>query len=90
MNAGLVEYVESTVISETSRAPDRPFYLVGESVGACIALAVAARNPDVDLLLILVNPGLAVIGYMVFMLLCSFEFFLNPMGFISSCRDSFP
>ncbi|OEL20096.1 Acyltransferase-like protein [Dichanthelium oligosanthes] len=54
---GLVEYVEMTVKSESSRAPDRPVYLVGESVGACIALAVAARNPDIDLVLILVNPG---------------------------------
>lgn len=54
---GLVDYVERTVKSESSRAPDRPVYLVGESVGACIALAVAARNPDIDLILILVNPG---------------------------------
>ncbi|GJN38504.1 hypothetical protein PR202_gb27552 [Eleusine coracana subsp. coracana] len=54
---GLVEYVEKAVKSETSRAQDRPVYLVGESVGACIALAVAARNPDIDLVLILVNPG---------------------------------
>jgi alpha-beta hydrolase superfamily lysophospholipase len=58
VNAGLVEYVESTVKSKTLRASDKPFYLVGESVGACIALAVAPRNPDVDLVLILVNPGL--------------------------------
>uniref|UniRef100_A0A453L9B8 Serine aminopeptidase S33 domain-containing protein n=1 Tax=Aegilops tauschii subsp. strangulata TaxID=200361 RepID=A0A453L9B8_AEGTS len=56
---GLVEYVERTVKSERSRAPDRPVYLVGESIGACIALAVAARNRDVDLVLVLVNPGLA-------------------------------
>uniref|UniRef100_A0A453L9A8 Serine aminopeptidase S33 domain-containing protein n=4 Tax=Aegilops tauschii subsp. strangulata TaxID=200361 RepID=A0A453L9A8_AEGTS len=54
---GLVEHVERTVKSESSRAPDRPVYLVGESVGACIALAVAARNRDVDLVLVLVNPG---------------------------------
>ncbi|KAL6846793.1 hypothetical protein ACP4OV_024241 [Aristida adscensionis] len=54
---GLVEYVERTVKSESSSAPDRPVYLVGESLGACIALAVAARNPDIDLVLILVNPG---------------------------------
>ncbi|XP_037435173.1 acyltransferase-like protein At1g54570, chloroplastic [Triticum dicoccoides] len=54
---GLVEYVERTVRSERSRAPDRPIYLVGESIGACIALAVAARNRDVDLVLVLVNPG---------------------------------
>jgi pimeloyl-ACP methyl ester carboxylesterase len=58
MNAGLVEYVERTVRSERSRAPDRPVYIVGDSVGACIALAVAARNQDIDLVLILVNPGL--------------------------------
>ncbi|KAF8780861.1 hypothetical protein HU200_000813 [Digitaria exilis] len=54
---GLVEFVETTVKSESSRAPDRPVYLIGESVGACIALAVAARNPDIDLVLVLVNPG---------------------------------
>ncbi|CAN6211230.1 unnamed protein product [Urochloa humidicola] len=54
---GLVEYVETAVKSECSRAPNRPVYLVAESVGACIALAVAARNPDIDLVLILVNPG---------------------------------
>ncbi|XP_044377243.1 acyltransferase-like protein At1g54570, chloroplastic isoform X7 [Triticum aestivum] len=57
MNTGLVEYVERTVKLESSRAPDRPVYLVGESIGACIALAVAARNRDTDLVLILVNPG---------------------------------
>jgi alpha-beta hydrolase superfamily lysophospholipase len=49
--------VERAVKSESSRAPDRPIYLVGESVGACVALAVAARNPGIDLVLILVNPG---------------------------------
>ncbi|KAL5201291.1 hypothetical protein ABZP36_035645 [Zizania latifolia] len=54
---GLVEYVERSVKSESQRATDRPVYLVGESVGACIALAVAARNPNIDLVLILVNPG---------------------------------
>ncbi|CAM0943125.1 unnamed protein product [Alopecurus aequalis] len=53
----LVEYVERTVKSEISRAPGRPVYLLGESVGACIALAVAALNQDIDLVLILINPG---------------------------------
>ena len=55
--------MERTVKSQSSRAPDRPVYLVGEAVGACIALAVAARNPDIDLVLILVNPGQAAIDY---------------------------
>ncbi|KAK8661321.1 hypothetical protein V6N13_052215 [Hibiscus sabdariffa] len=29
----------------------------GDSIGGCLALAVAARNPSVDLVMILVNPG---------------------------------
>ncbi|XP_072992605.1 phytyl ester synthase 2, chloroplastic-like isoform X1 [Typha latifolia] len=54
---GLVEYAERTVKSEKSRLQGRPIYLVGESIGACIALSVAARNPGIDLILILANPG---------------------------------
>ncbi|XP_047955609.1 phytyl ester synthase 2, chloroplastic-like isoform X1 [Salvia hispanica] len=53
----LVKFVESAVKTEHSRAPNRPIYLVGESFGACLALAVAARNPDIDLVLILANPA---------------------------------
>ncbi|XP_019183791.1 PREDICTED: acyltransferase-like protein At3g26840, chloroplastic isoform X2 [Ipomoea nil] len=53
----LVKLVEETVRSEYCNAPKRPIYLIGESFGACIALAVAARNPDIDLVLILANPG---------------------------------
>nr|KJB33212.1 hypothetical protein B456_006G001000 [Gossypium raimondii] len=53
----LVKLVERTVRSEYKRSPDRPIYIVGESLGACIALDIAARNPDVDLVLILANPG---------------------------------
>lgn len=53
----LLKLVERTVRSENKRLPDRPIYLVGESLGACIALDVAARNPDVDLVLILANPA---------------------------------
>ncbi|GLU18711.1 hypothetical protein SLE2022_349950 [Rubroshorea leprosula] len=53
---GLVQLVESTVRSEYSRSPNRPIYLVGESLGGCLALAVSNRNPDIDLLLILSNP----------------------------------
>ncbi|KAL0344174.1 UNVERIFIED_CONTAM: Acyltransferase-like protein, chloroplastic [Sesamum angustifolium] len=53
----LVKLVESAVRLEHSRTPNRPIYLVGESFGGCLALAVAARNPDIDLMLILANPA---------------------------------
>ncbi|GMP29765.1 hypothetical protein CsSME_00004736 [Camellia sinensis var. sinensis] len=53
----LVKQVERTVRSENYRSPNRPIYLVGESLGGCLALAVAARNPDIDLILILANPA---------------------------------
>ncbi|CAI0396863.1 unnamed protein product [Linum tenue] len=54
---GLVQLVEKTVRAEYGRSPRRPIYICGESLGACIALAVAARNPGIDLVLILANPG---------------------------------
>ncbi|XP_058737590.1 phytyl ester synthase 1, chloroplastic-like isoform X1 [Vicia villosa] len=53
----LVKLVETTVKLEYQRSPNRPIYLVGESLGACLALAVAARNRDVDIVLILANPA---------------------------------
>ncbi|MFQ6633139.1 hypothetical protein Gotur_012094 [Gossypium turneri] len=53
----LVKIVERTVRSENYRSPNRPIYLVGESIGACLAISVAARNPDMDLVLVLSNPG---------------------------------
>ncbi|RDX75884.1 Acyltransferase-like protein, chloroplastic, partial [Mucuna pruriens] len=53
----LVKIVERTVRSEYQRSLNRPIYLVGESLGACLALAVAALNPDIDLVLILANPA---------------------------------
>ncbi|RWW21339.1 hypothetical protein BHE74_00011571 [Ensete ventricosum] len=54
---GLVEYVERTIKSQKSCSVNKPIYLVGESIGACLALAVAARNPDFDLVMILANPA---------------------------------
>ncbi|KAM3286866.1 hypothetical protein P3S67_025665 [Capsicum chacoense] len=51
----LVHLVETTVRSEHHRSPRRPIYLLGESFGGCLALAVAARNPHIDLALILAN-----------------------------------
>ncbi|KAK4486449.1 hypothetical protein RD792_009127 [Penstemon davidsonii] len=53
----MVEWVEETVMAEHSSSPKRPIYLVGNSFGGCLALAVAARNPKVDLVLILANPA---------------------------------
>lgn len=53
----LVKLVERTIRSEHHHSPTRPIYLVGESLGACLALSVAALNPDIDLVLILANPG---------------------------------
>ncbi|KAM1357561.1 phytyl ester synthase 2, chloroplastic-like [Malus sylvestris] len=53
----LVKLVERTVRSQHHLAPNRPIYLVGESLGACLALSVAALNPDIDLVLILANPA---------------------------------
>ncbi|KAF7819368.1 acyltransferase-like protein [Senna tora] len=53
----LVKIVERTVRSENQQSQKRPIYLVGDSLGGCLALAVAARNPDIDLVLILANPA---------------------------------
>ncbi|CAL9223987.1 unnamed protein product [Arabidopsis halleri] len=52
----LVKLIEKTVRSEHYRFPNRPIYIVGESIGASLALDVAASNPDIDLVLILANP----------------------------------
>lgn len=51
----LVKLVERTIRSENSHFPNRPIYIVGESVGGCLALAVAARIPHIDLVLVLAN-----------------------------------
>lgn len=46
-------------------SPHKPIYLVGDSFGGCLALAIAARNPSIDLVLILVNPGLQLCNFVV-------------------------
>lgn len=58
-----MKLVERTVRSENYSSPNKPIYLVGESLGGCLALAVAARNPDIDLALILANPGGELLSY---------------------------
>lgn len=52
-----MKFVEETVRQEHASSPKKPIYLVGDSFGGCLALAVAARNPTIDLVLVLVNPG---------------------------------
>ncbi|PON69506.1 Diacylglycerol acyltransferase [Trema orientale] len=54
---GLVKFVEETVRLELASSPNKPIYLVGDSFGGCLSLAVASRNPTIDLVLILVNPA---------------------------------
>jgi len=53
----LVKFVGRTVRMKHASSPSKPIYLVGDSFGGCLALAVAAHNPEIDLVLILANPG---------------------------------
>ncbi|RCV25433.1 hypothetical protein SEVIR_5G166300v4 [Setaria viridis] len=53
----LVTIVEDVVRREHATSPNKPIYLLGNSFGGCLALAVAARNPHIDLILVLVNPA---------------------------------
>ncbi|XP_022989598.1 acyltransferase-like protein At3g26840, chloroplastic [Cucurbita maxima] len=53
----LLKLVEKTVKDEHRRSPKKPIYLAGESLGACLALSVAACNPHIDIVLILSNPA---------------------------------
>ncbi|KAL3722933.1 hypothetical protein ACJRO7_035170 [Eucalyptus globulus] len=87
----LVKMVERMIKAETCRSPNRPIYLVGESLGGCLALAVAARNPNIDLLLILANPAtsfdksqiqllLPLLELMPEQLQLSYPFILSLMG----------
>ncbi|XP_042373225.1 acyltransferase-like protein At1g54570, chloroplastic isoform X3 [Zingiber officinale] len=54
---GLLKIVDNAVKNEHSKFPHKPIYIVGESFGGCLALAAAACNPDIDLVLVLVNPA---------------------------------
>ncbi|CAM0881241.1 unnamed protein product [Alopecurus aequalis] len=54
---GLLQIVEQSIKYEHDLSPKRPIYLVGDSFGGCLALAVAARSPQIDLVLLLVNPA---------------------------------
>ncbi|BBN03207.1 hypothetical protein MPTK1_2g21620 [Marchantia polymorpha subsp. ruderalis] len=53
---GLVEFVEKVVKEESAKRPG-PIYLLGESFGGSMCLTIAARNPKLDIVLVLVNPA---------------------------------
>lgn len=42
---------------EHNLSRNKPIYMLGESFGGALALAVAGRNPTIDIVLILANPG---------------------------------
>lgn len=54
---GLLKIAEEAVLAEHTRRPNSPIYLIGDSFGGALALSVAARNPKIDLVLVLANPG---------------------------------
>ncbi|ONK78621.1 uncharacterized protein A4U43_C02F20730 [Asparagus officinalis] len=54
---GLLNFVEDMVKIEHSRCQDKPIYLLGHCFGGCLALSVAARNPNIDLIVLLTNPA---------------------------------
>lgn len=56
-NSGLLKIAEDTVLQEMKLRPSTPLYLVGDSFGGALALSIASRNPELDLILILSNPG---------------------------------
>ncbi|XP_074309167.1 phytyl ester synthase 2, chloroplastic-like isoform X2 [Silene latifolia] len=79
----LILLVEQTVRSENCRFPGRPIYLVGESIGGCLALAVAARNPNIDLVLILANPATSFAKSQLQSILPLLEFIPSELSLIS-------
>ncbi|XP_024358571.1 phytyl ester synthase 1, chloroplastic [Physcomitrium patens] len=55
--AGLLKIAEEAVLAEHKHRPKSPIYLLGDSLGGTLALALAARNPKLDLVLIVANPA---------------------------------
>ncbi|XP_028120824.1 acyltransferase-like protein At1g54570, chloroplastic isoform X1 [Camellia sinensis] len=53
----LVKFVEEIVRLEHASFPNKPIYLVGDSFGRCLALAVVACNPTINLVVMLANPA---------------------------------
>ncbi|XP_047082741.1 phytyl ester synthase 1, chloroplastic-like isoform X2 [Lolium rigidum] len=53
----LLQIVDECIKYEHALSPNRPVFVVGDSLGGCLAISVAAHNPEIDLVLIVVNPG---------------------------------
>uniref|UniRef100_A0ACD5UV07 Uncharacterized protein n=1 Tax=Avena sativa TaxID=4498 RepID=A0ACD5UV07_AVESA len=57
MHTGLLQVVDELIKYEHALSPKRPIFVIGDSLGGCLAISVAARNPKTDLVLILINPA---------------------------------
>ncbi len=55
--AALLEQVEAVIKEEQIVRPKSTIYLMGEAYGGVLALLLAARNPHVNLVLVLIDPG---------------------------------
>lgn len=58
MHTGILHIVEQCIKYELLLKPNRPIYVIGDSFGCYLAISLAARNPEVDLVLVLVDPGM--------------------------------
>uniref|UniRef100_A0ACD5TN16 Uncharacterized protein n=1 Tax=Avena sativa TaxID=4498 RepID=A0ACD5TN16_AVESA len=54
---GILQIVDESVKYEHALSPKRPIFVIGDSLGGCLAISVAAHNTKIDLVLILINPG---------------------------------
>ena len=69
IRTGILQFVDETIKYEHALSPKRPIFVIRDSFGGCLAISVAARNPKIDLVLILINPG-KWISYVYFNLRC--------------------
>uniref|UniRef100_A0ACD5V297 Uncharacterized protein n=1 Tax=Avena sativa TaxID=4498 RepID=A0ACD5V297_AVESA len=54
---GILQVVDESVKYEHALSPKRQIFVIGDSLGGCLAISVAALNPKIDLVLILINPA---------------------------------
>jgi len=58
VHTGILHIVEQCIKYELLLKPNRPIYVIGDSFGCYLAISLAARNPEVDLVLVLIDPGM--------------------------------